>query len=313
MIYSVIVPCYNEGENILEFYKVFKNDLKSILDHIELIFINDGSSDNTQEKLNELVNKNEIKIKTIEFSRNFGKEAAIKAGLDSCTGDYISIIDADLQQNPKYILDMIEILKNNENFDSVACYQQERKEGKILSLFKSAFYKLINNMSDIELHHSASDFRTFRKCVKDAILSMPENCRFSKGIFSWVGFNTYYMPYGVEKRFKGNSKWSFTKLFKYAIDGITAFSTTPLVFSFFLGLIIVLLCLLVIIIKAIFEKACISGIFIISSLVLFSLGIQLMFLGVLGQYISKTYIETKQRPMYIIRKVNETSNKTGNQ
>lgn len=312
MLYSVIVPCYNEEGNILEFYKTFKDELKGILNEIELIFINDGSSDKTQEKLDELLIKNEINIKVIEFSRNYGKEAAIKAGLDASTGDYISIIDADLQQHPKYIQEMIEILNKDKNIDSVACYQKERKENKILSFFKNMFYKLINKMSEVDFYSSASDFRTFRKNVREAILSLSENCRFSKGIFAWIGFNTYYMPYTVEKRFKGNTKWTFKNLCKYAIDGITAFSTTPLIFSLFLGLFIcfiILMCAVVFIIRALTIHVYVSELTILILLILFSLGIELVFMGILGQYVSKEYLETKRRPMYIIKEIKQTSNK----
>ena len=205
---SVIVPCYNEEKNISKFYNKLKEDLKDI--DLELIFVNDGSKDKTQEELDKILKHKEFKIKVIHFSRNFGKESAMLAGLENVRKDseYISIIDADLQQNPKYLLDMYKILNEKADYDEVACFQKKRKEG-ILSFFKKTFYKIINTFSEVEFKNGVSDFRMFRRTVMDAILSIKEHNRFSKGIFSYIGFNIYYMPYEVEKRKEGKTSWNF--------------------------------------------------------------------------------------------------------
>ncbi|MDO4475322.1 MAG: glycosyltransferase family 2 protein [Lachnospiraceae bacterium] len=301
---SIIVPCYNEEGNVLRFYEVLKQELSSILDKIELIFVNDGSRDGTGQKLHEIADRNELPVKTIHFSRNFGKEAALRAGLDHADGDYISIIDADLQQRPKYILDMLNILWADERYDAVACYQGERRETKTLSFFKDSFYKMINAVSEVELYRSASDFRTFKRSVRDAICSMSEKQRFSKGIFAWVGFKTYYMEYQVEDRFEGETKWSFTKLFKYALDGIFAFSTFPLncicLVGMFGGAIGAIWLLALLILWAVTGKA-VSVVCLILAALVFLTSTQLFFTGLLGQYLSRMYVEIKDRPMYIMK------------
>ncbi|MBF0987017.1 MAG: glycosyltransferase family 2 protein, partial [Clostridiales bacterium] len=220
---SVIVPCYNEEKNISKFYNKLKEDLKDI--DLELIFVNDGSKDKTKEELDKILKHKEFKIKVIHFSRNFGKESAMLAGLENVRKDseYISIIDADLQQNPKYLLDMYKILNENADYDEVACFQKKRKEG-ILSFFKKTFYKIINTFSEVEFKNGVSDFRMFRRTVMDAILSIKEHNRFSKGIFSYIGFNIYYMPYEVEKRKEGKTSWNFFSLFSYALLGFKNFT-----------------------------------------------------------------------------------------
>ena len=220
---SVVVPCYNEEKSILKFYDKIKEELKGY--DLELIFVNDGSKDKTQEELNKLLKDKQFKIKIINFSRNFGKESAMLAGLESVRkdSDYISIIDADLQQNPKYLVKMYEFLNENSDIDEVACYQKKRKEG-ILSVFKKAFYKIINTFSEVEFKNGVSDFRMFRRTVMEAILSMKEHNRFSKGIFSYIGFNIYYMPYEVEKRKEGKTSWNFFSLFSYALLGFKNFT-----------------------------------------------------------------------------------------
>lgn len=301
---SLIVPCYNEEENIEPFYnevvKTFKDKFK-----YEFIFINDGSKDKTITKLKNLL-KNDKCVKIVNFSRNFGKEAGIYAGLKNASGDYTCIIDADLQQNPSFVLDMLKILEENEEYDSVAAFQEQRKEGKVLTFFKNLFYKLINKMCDIEFVSGASDFRLFRKNVVDAILEMSEYYRFSKGIFSWVGFNTYYMPYKVEERANGISKWSFKSLFKYAIDGIVSFTTKPLKISTFIGMIfstLSLIYLIVVVIQKIFFDVSFAGYTTIVALILLIGGIQLLCLGIIGEYIARTYVETKKRPIYIAKEV----------
>ncbi|UTY38333.1 glycosyltransferase family 2 protein [Allocoprobacillus halotolerans] len=303
---SVIVPCYNEENNVVPFYNAVMKELKNI--DLEILFINDGSRDQTFNKLKSLFLKDNEHVRIVDFSRNFGKEAALLAGLKESKGDFVSIIDADLQQNPKYIIDMLKILENNPDYDCVAAYQNVRKEGKILTFFKDCFYKLINRMTEIEIVRSASDFRTLKRCMVDAILSLPEQCRFSKGIFSWVGFNTYYMPYTVEERASGESKWSFWKLFRYAIDGIVAFSTTPLVISSIIGIILCFVSFIfiaIIVIKTLCFGDPVAGFPTLATIILLFSGLQLFFIGVLGQYLAKTYTESKHRPVYIVKNILE--------
>ena len=201
MLLSLVVPCYNEQDNVERFYEeTVKAFAGSNFDY-EFVFVNDGSKDDTLKNLKALYDKHkESKIKVLGFSRNFGKEAAMYAGLSNASGDYVTIIDADLQQRPEVVLEMVKILDENEEYDSVAAFQQERKEGKAMVAMKNTFYKLINKITEIEFVSGASDFRTFRRPVVDAILSMSDYHRFSKGIFSWVGFNTKYIPYDVRER-----------------------------------------------------------------------------------------------------------------
>lgn len=306
MMLSMIVPCYNEENNVVPFYHTTMEALKDI--DLEIIFVNDGSQDQTFNQLENLFHKDSEHIRVVNFSRNFGKEAALLAGFKEAKGDFVSVIDADLQQNPKYIKDMLTILKNNPQYDCVAAYQDVRKEGKILTWFKDCFYKLINHMTEIEFVRSASDFRTMKKNMVDAILSLPERCRFSKGIFSWVGFRTYYMPYTVEERVSGQSKWSFWKLFGYAIDGIVAFSTTPLIIASIIGIILCLLSfifMIIIIVKTICFGDPVAGFPTLATMILLFSGIQLLFIGILGQYLAKTYTESKHRPVYIIKNILE--------
>lgn len=306
---SIVIPCYNEEKNVELIHdaivKLFYNKKISY----EMIFVNDGSRDNTIDELKKLVSKNEANIKVVNFSRNFGKEAAMYAGLKESKGDFVSIIDADMQQNPSLLLKMLGILENDETYDSVSTYQEARKEGKILSFFKRSFYKLINKISEVEFVDGASDFRMFRRKMVDAILSMQEYYRFSKGIFSWVGFNTYYMPYQVVDRANGTSKWSFWKLFKYAIDGIVSFTTTPLRIATVLGLFISFGSFIYFIIVII--QTCVCGIDVpgYASLIGIALllgGIQLLSLGIIGEYLARTYIENKRRPIYIAKDILES-------
>ena len=303
---SIVIPCYNEEENVALFYNEAVNALQDIICDTEFIFINDGSKDNTYNELIKIVDNTSYDVKIIQFSRNFGKEAALLAGLENAKGDYVSVIDADLQQRPAYILEMISILDEDTDYDCVAAYQEIRKEGKVLTFFKDCFYRIINKMTEVEFVNSASDFRTLRRNVVDAILSLHERCRFSKGIFSWVGFNTFYMPYRVEERLNGNSKWSFWKLFAYAVDGIVAFSTMPLVIASIIGIILFIISIIfmfVIIIKTVIWGDPVAGFPTLASLLLLTAGIQLLCMGILGQYLAKNYTESKQRPMYIIKEI----------
>ncbi len=301
---SLVCPCYNEEKNVRAFHDICKAALSEKVDSYEIIFVNDGSRDNTWNELKEICKTSDTNIKIVNFSRNFGKEAAMYAGLQKADGDYVTLIDADLQQRPEIVLDMVDFLENNPDFDCVAAYQEQRREGAVLSMFKSMFYKLINKMCDIDFKQGASDFRTFRKNVVEAILNVPEYHRFSKGIFSWVGFNTHYIPYVPEERNAGKTTWSFTKLFKYALDGIIAYSTVPLKISSFIGIIMSVvsaLYILVVIIQKLTMGIAVPGYPTIIVLILFIGGLQLTSLGIMGEYISRIYIEGKKRPICIIK------------
>lgn len=300
---SIIIPCYNEEKNVILIHDCISENFKKIKDH-EMIFINDGSKDNTYATLKELAKSSKENIKIINFSRNFGKEAAMYAGLKNAVGDYVSIIDADMQQDPKLVIDMVDFLDEHEEYDSVATYQEKRKENKILVFFKNCFYKIMNKMSDISFVQGASDFRTFRRDMVDSILSLNEYFRFSKGIFSWVGYNTYYMPYTVNERATGKSSWSFKSLFKYAIEGIVSFSTAPLRISTIIGLLssfLSIFYLIFVVIQKIAFGISIPGYATIIVLILLLGGLQLFSLGILGEYMARTYVETKRRPIYIVK------------
>lgn len=302
---SMIVPCYNEEQNVNLFYEEVKNVYKDSKKYnIELIYVNDGSKDNTLLELKKVVKNKDFKIKVLSFSRNFGKEAALYAGLQNATGDYILFIDADLQQPPQLTLKMAELLDEFEDYDCV-CYRQEtRIENKLMTFVKRTFYNFMNKVSEVKLTQGASDFRMFRTNVKDSILALPEYCRFTKGIFSWIGFNTHYLEYTPLERAHGTTKWSPIKLLKYGFNGIISFSTTPLKLSTFLGLIISslsFLYLLVVIIQKIFFEISIPGYPTIVSCILFIGGIELLCLGIIGEYIGKIYMESKNRPIYILK------------
>ena len=302
---SLIVPCFNEEGNVNLFFdevnKVFSEKSFSY----EFVFIDDGSKDKTFLKLKEIYEVNPYyNIQIISFSRNFGKEAAIYAGLSNCKGNKACLIDADFQQRPEVVLQMLDVMNKDESVDCVAAYQEERNEGKAMSGVKSMFYKAINKISDIDFKNGASDFRLFKRSVIDALLQMPEYHRFSKGLFSWVGFNTVYIPYKVEERASGESKWSIGKLLKYAIEGIISFSTFPLKLSTFIGIfssIISIIYLIIVVIQKIFFGINVPGYATIVVLLLFIGGIQLFCLGILGEYLSKIYLEVKNRPVYLIK------------
>ncbi len=311
MLLSIIVPCYNEEGNIDLFYDETVKALGDLMPQTELIFVNDGSRDATITKLRALCERAEYRVRVVSFSRNFGKEAALLAGLRASTGTFTSIIDADLQQKPSYIVDMLEILNEHPEYDAVAAYQEERKEGFLLSFFKKSFYKVIDSLTDVKIMQAASDFRLLRRPVVDAILSLPEKCRFSKGIFAWVGFETYYMPYVVEERASGTSKWNFWKLLKYAFDGIFAFSNKPLIMSSIAGLFIFalsVLYLIIIVVKTILWGDPVAGFPTLACLILMLSGIQLLSVGILGQYLAKNYTESKERPVFIIKEELDNGN-----
>lgn len=301
---SLVVPCYNEEENVGLFAEQAREILRDI-EH-EIVFVNDGSKDHTISELKKIKNMQKDNIVIINFSRNFGKEAGLYAGLQHASGDYVVIIDADLQQPISVAREMYEFLEKNPEYDAVAAYQEARKEGKILALFKSAFYGLINKLSDVELYKNASDFRCLRRTVVDAILNMTEYHRFSKGIFSWVGFDTYYRPYQVQERNAGTTSWSFWKLMNYAIEGMVSFSTKPLRMVTSLGICtsaIAIIYMLVVILQKMIWGNAVPGYPTIIVLILFLGGIQLTVIGIIGEYLAKVHIEVKNRPIYIAKEI----------
>lgn len=305
---SLIVPCYNEEQNVEAFYarcqEVFPTD------QYEVVFVNDGSKDGTYKKLQKLHEEHD-NILVVNFSRNFGKESAIYAGLHYASGSYISIIDADLQQDPEIVRNMVNILEEKPDIDVVAAYQAQRHEGKFMSWCKDRFYKFINRLSEVDLRENASDFRTFRASVQKALLDMPEYFRFSKGLFSWVGFETEYIPYEAAERFAGTTKWSFTKLLKYAMEGIISFSTLPLQLATFFGAIVSAIAIIygiVIIAQTLITGIDVPGYATTIVVVLFLGGVQLLVMGILGEYLAKTYIQGKHRPVYIAKNVLEKKN-----
>lgn len=293
---DIVVPLYNEEENLADFYNEVKKSLSDI--EYRLIFVNDGSSDNSLKVLKDLYKFDKKRVRVVSFSRNFGKESAIYAGLKNSDAEYTAIIDADLQQDPNYLLDMLNKLDKSNDVDSICMIQAQKKN----RFFQKLFYKFINKISKTNFVNGASDFRMFRKKVVESILSLSEKNRFSKGIFSWVGFNTLYLPYVVKERKKGKSKWNFFKLLNYAIDGFVGFSTSPLKFSVYLGLLSsfsAFVYLIVILIKTLIKGKDIPGYASIICLILFIGGCILLSIGILGEYLAKTYLEVKNRPIYI--------------
>ncbi|MCD7872703.1 MAG: glycosyltransferase family 2 protein [Clostridiales bacterium] len=302
---SLVVPCYNEEGNVEKFYSEVVNAFNGKVDDYEFVFVNDGSRDKTYNNLKKLYEEHsESNIQVLSFSRNFGKEAAIYAGLKSVTGDLACLIDADLQQRPEVVLKMLDVMNLNEDVDCVTAYQEKRKEGKVLSALKSAFYKIINRIADVPFVNGASDFRLMKRKMVDAIVDMGEYHRFSKGIFGFVGFNTEYIPYVVEERESGESKWSLKKLFKYAFDGIVSFTTFPLKLSAYIGFVSSLISVIYLIIVVVQKLAFginVPGYATIVVLVLLLGGLQLFCLGILGEYLSKIYVQVKNRPIYILK------------
>ena len=303
---SVVVSCYNEEKALPLFYeemeRVRKKDFEGIVE-FEYIFVNDGSKDNTLKIIKEL-NQKDPKVRYISFSRNFGKEAAMYAGLEAAEGDYVTLMDADLQDPPALLKQMYDAIKN-EGYDSVGTRRVTRKgEPPIRSFFARMFYKIINKMSNIEMVDGARDYRLMKRQVVDSIISLKEYNRYSKGLFSFVGFDTKWIEYENVERVAGETKWSFWKLFKYALEGITAFSTTPLIFSSIVGLIFCLvafIAIIFIIVKTLVYGDPTAGWPSMACIIVFVSGIQLFTIGIIGQYLSKTYLEVKKRPIYIIK------------
>lgn len=301
---SIIVPCYNEQEALPMFYEEVIKVIEEMPEcEMELLLVNDGSKDNTLEEMRNLSNK-DSRVRYISFSRNFGKEAAMYCGLKEATGDYLAIMDADLQDPPRLLKEMVETL-NDGNYDCVGTRRVSRKgEPKIRSLFARLFYKIMRKISRMDIVDGARDFRLMTRQMANAIIEMSEYNRFSKGIFTWVGFKTKWLEYENIERVAGKTKWSFWKLFVYSIDGITAFSTFPLLISTVMGIfmcLIALILIIIIIIKTAVFGDPTSGWPSLACIVLFVGGVQLFSIGIIGQYLAKTYLEVKHRPIYIVK------------
>lgn len=305
---SIVVPCYNEEESIEIFYKETLKVLKSIKQTTyEFVFVNDGSKDRTLEIFKTL-HKKDKNVKFISFSRNFGKEAAMLAGFDKASGDFVTTMDVDLQDPPELLVEMYRSIKE-EGYDCVATRSKSRKSySPLRKFFTKSFYKIINKMSDVEIVDGARDFRLMKRKMVKAITSMREVNRFSKGLFGYAGFKTKWIEYEDRDRVAGSSKWSFMKLFKYALEGIISFSTAPLLYSVFIGLFFCLLAfifVIVIIIKTLAFSDPVSGWPSLACIILFVSGIQLFCTGIIGTYLSKIYLEAKDRPIYIVSETEE--------
>ena len=304
---TIIVPCYNEQESLPYFYQETVSVLQKINYDYEFLFVNDGSKDGTLPILRELAAQDEH-ITYLSFSRNFGKEAAMFAGFCNASGDYVAVMDADMQDPPALLPQMLEILESGE-YDSVATRRENREgEPPIRSFFARMFYRIINKISDADIVDGARDFRLMKREMVEAIVEMGENNRFSKGIFGWIGFRTYWLSYKNVERVAGETKWSFWKLFKYSIDGIVNFSQVPLSIASIGGIILTLVAFIMVIVvairKLIFGDPVDGWASLVGSITLIG-GIQLVCMGIIGQYIAKIYLETKHRPHYIVLETNK--------
>lgn len=303
---SLIVPCYNEEAALPIFYRECTRVMQGLNCEYELLLINDGSGDGTLSCMKRLSAEDDH-VQYISFSRNFGKEAAMYAGFCNADGDYIAVMDADMQDPPQLLPKMLEILRTGE-YDSVATRRENRAgEPPLRSWFARKFYCIINKISEADVMDGARDFRLMKRDMVDAIISMSERNRFSKGIFGWIGFRTYWLPYENVERVAGETKWSFWKLFKYAIDGIINFSQVPLSISSWTGLMLTalsFLCLIFIIVRRLVFGDPVAGWASTICVIVFIGGVQLACLGIMGQYIAKTYVEVKNRPHYIIAETN---------
>lgn len=309
---SIIVPCYNEEEVLPLFYDKITEIMENMHNKyeevsFEIVFVDDGSKDNTLKKLREL-SKKDKRIRYISFSRNFGKESGMYAGLESAKGDYIVVMDADLQHPPEFIPQMYEFVKEGE-YDCATTRRVSRKgESKLRSWFARKFYSIMDKISQTEIVDGAQDFRFMSRQMVNSILSMKEYNRFSKGIFSWVGFKVKYIEYENVERAAGTTAWSFWKLFSYSLEGIMAFSTAPLAIASFLGVISCLAAFIyafAVMFKTLIVGEDVHGYSTIVCLILLLGGLQLFCTGILGQYLSKTYLESKKRPIYIVRETEE--------
>ena len=304
---SLIIPCYNEESSLSPFYDELNNVAAKMESYeFEFLFIDDGSKDKTLEIVKAIAS-NDDRIKYISFSKNFGKEAAMYAGFCNCTGDYAAVMDADMQDPPSLLPQMVEILEQGE-YDSVATRRMTRSgEPKIRSFFANAFYKIINKISDTNIVSGARDFRLMKREMVDAIVSMCESNRFSKGIFGWIGFKTYWLPFENVERVAGTTKWSFYKLFNYSLNGIVSFSDFPIKLSSILGVLLLLASCVTLVGSIIFNL--VNQYFPqnanIAFIILFCAGLQMLMLGVVGKYISNIYREVQRRPQYIIAQTNK--------
>ena len=297
---SLVVPCYNEAENVAPFQEAVIGAFADCGYDYEIFFVDDGSKDATYHNLKKLFDAQTCPVKVVRLSRNFGKESALYAGLEQAFGDYISLIDADLQQRPEIVRDMVKILDEQPEYDIVAAYQDRRGEGKILSFFKKSFYSIINRLSDVALRADASDFRTFRRSVSESLLTVAEYHRFSKGIFAWVGYSTHFIPYVAQPRQAGTCKWSFRKLMNYAIEGIIGYSTKPLRIATAIGTLTAIsafLYLLFVVIQKLAFGIDIPGYATIIVLILLLGGVQLLCIGIIGEYVGRTFEQYKNRPI----------------
>ena len=300
---SLVAPCYNEAENLAAFFSSVQQAFAGVQEYdYEVIFVDDGSCDETGETLKQLYVKAMGKIKVVQFLRNFGKEAAIYAGLKECSGDYIAVIDTDCQQDPKYVLEMADVLNNNPGIDMVAATPSNRKDSGLMSGIKHCFYKIANAVSDVTFKNGASDFRVFRREIRDVLLSLQERNRFSKGLFAWVCPDIQCIEYQVNERNAGSTKWSFRKLLRYALNGILSFSHAPLSLS---------------LISAIFEiiasvgcwiwcvvSACTASVSVLSvilGIVFLLASISSFNIWVMGQYIARIHTEVQNRPLYVVK------------
>ena len=302
---SIIVPCYNEEESLPIFYKEIdkiSKEMKSV--DFEFLFINDGSKDKTLEILRKLAKKDK-RVRYVSFSRNFGKEAGMWAGLENATGDYVAIMDADMQDPPSKVKDMYDVLSSDKEYDCVGLYTIDHKDYSFVrKVCTNIWYKLIGKISNNRQVPGVRDFRLMRRQMVDAVLEMKEYNRYTKGILSFVGFNTKWLEFKTGERVAGTSKFNFWKLFKYALEGIISFSTTPLILSAIVGIILCLIAfiaVIVIIVKTLAFGDPVSGWPSLACIVIFTSGLQLFFLGVIGMYLSKTYLEVKKRPIYIVK------------
>lgn len=304
MTISIIIPCFNEEESLLLFYAEMEKIKQQIKEGFEYIFVNDGSKDRTLQVLRDL-NQTDRNVHYLSFSRNFGKEAALYAGLQHATGDYVTVMDADLQDPPALLIQMKNMLDKNAELDCVGTRRTTREgEPLIRSFFAKMFYKLINKISQVEMVDGARDFRLMRRQMVDAVLEVSEYNRFSKGIFAWVGFKTEYLEYKNVERVAGQTSWNFWQLFNYSLEGIINFSDAPLTIAFVGGVVACLLAfflIIIVIIRTLIFGDPTSGWPSMISIILFLGGFQLLTIGILGKYIGKIFMETKKRPIYVIK------------
>ena len=298
---SLAVPCFNEQDNVIPFYEAVRSAFGGRDFTYEIVFVNDGSRDDTSAKLREIYDRHDGNVTVIDFSRNFGKEAAVFAALKHCRGELTVVIDADLQQRPEVALEMYDHLEKDPSCDCVAAYQQKRREGFFMKFCKTGFYSLVNKISDTKFHPDASDFRMFRKNMRDAVVELHEYQRFSKGIFSWVGFETHFIPYTAEERHAGVSAWNFRKLFGYAVDGIIAYTTAPLKLPLYLGSAAVIAGIAGLITALFLGDISDRRYTVILSVIAVFGGVQLIVSGIIGEYLARVYMQGKDRPIYIER------------